>query len=178
MKAVVKAGPVYGAVLKEVPVPEPGRGEVLVQIKAASICGTDHHIYIWNEWSQNRIKPPRVMGHEFAGEVVEVGPEVTTTKPGDYVSAETHIVCDGCVQCMLGEKHVCQNTKILGVDTDGCFAARLKHLAQRPGDSAGYRVYPGTAGKRGSHGHVGGDPRQDLRGIWLRAYRAYVCRRG
>ncbi|HHW26735.1 MAG TPA: L-threonine 3-dehydrogenase [Firmicutes bacterium] len=122
MKAVVKAGPVYGAVLKDVPVPTPGRGEVLVKIKAASICGTDHHIYIWNEWSQNRIKPPRIMGHEFAGEVVELGPEVTTVKPGAYVSAETHIVCDGCVQCLLGEKHVCQNTKILGVDTDGCFA--------------------------------------------------------
>ncbi len=122
MKAVVKAGPVYGAVLKEVPVPAPGRGEVLVKVKATSICGTDHHIYIWNEWSQNRIKPPRTMGHEFAGEVVEVGPEVFTAKPGDYVSAETHVVCDSCVQCMLGEKHVCQNTKILGVDTDGCFA--------------------------------------------------------
>lgn len=122
MKAVVKAGPVYGAVLKDVPVPTPGRGEVLVKIKAASICGTDHHIYIWNEWSQNRIKPPRIMGHEFAGEVVELGPEVTTVKPGAYVSAETHIVCDGCAQCLLGEKHVCQNTKILGVDTDGCFA--------------------------------------------------------
>lgn len=122
MKAVMKAGLVYGAVLKDVPIPAPGRGEALVKIKASSICGTDHHIYIWNEWSQNRIKPPRIMGHEFAGEVVEVGPEVTSTKPGDYVSAETHVVCDSCVQCMLGEKHVCQNTEILGVDTDGCFA--------------------------------------------------------
>lgn len=122
MRAVLKKDPVPGAVLADVPVPNPGLGEVLVKIQATSICGTDHHIYIWNEWSQNRIKPPKIMGHEFAGEVVELGPGVTRAKVGDYVSAETHVVCGRCVQCMLGEKHVCQNTKILGVDTDGVFA--------------------------------------------------------
>lgn len=122
MKAVLKREPAPGAVLTDVPVPKPGQGEVLVKVKATSICGTDHHIYMWNEWSQNRIKPPRIMGHEFAGEVVELGPGVSRTKVGDYVSAETHVVCGRCVQCMLGEKHVCQNTKILGVDTDGVFA--------------------------------------------------------
>ena len=72
MRAVLKKDPAPGAVLVDVPVPKPGPGEVLVKIKATSICGTDHHIYIWNEWSQNRIKPPRIMGHEFAGEVVEL----------------------------------------------------------------------------------------------------------
>ncbi len=122
MRAVIKREPAPGAELVDIPVPKPGLGQVLVKIKATSICGTDHHIYIWNEWSQNRIKPPKVMGHEFAGEVVELGNGVVRTKVGDYVSAETHIVCGRCPQCMLGEKHVCQNTKILGVDTDGVFA--------------------------------------------------------
>ncbi|MGI9953070.1 L-threonine 3-dehydrogenase [Moorellaceae bacterium AZ2] len=122
MKAVLKREPVPGASLEDVPVPKPGPSEVLIKVKATSICGTDHHIYIWNEWAQNRIKLPQIMGHEFAGEVVEVGPGVKFAKAGDYVSAETHVVCGHCVQCMLGEKHVCQNTKILGVDRDGAFA--------------------------------------------------------
>ncbi len=122
MKAVMKKDPAYGAILTDVPVPEPGPGQVLVEVEATSICGTDHHIYIWNEWAQNRIKPPKIMGHELAGRVVGAGQGVTSVKIGDYVSAETHIVCGHCLQCMLGEKHVCQNTAILGVDTDGCFA--------------------------------------------------------
>lgn len=122
MKAVLKQDRAPGAVLADVPVPSPGPREVLVKVLATSICGTDHHIYIWNEWSQNRIKPPQIMGHEFAGEVVEVGKQVTSVKPGDYVSAETHFVCGHCTQCMLGEKHVCRDVRILGVDTNGCFA--------------------------------------------------------
>jgi threonine 3-dehydrogenase len=122
LRVVLKKDAAPGAVLVDVPVPRPGPGEVLVKIKATSICGTDHHIYIWNEWSQNRIKPPRIMGHEFAGEVVELGSGCLKAKVGDYVSAETHVVCGLCVQCMLGEKHVCQDTRILGVDTDGVFA--------------------------------------------------------
>ena len=122
MKAVLKKEPAPGAILADVPVPRPGPSEVLVKVKATSICGTDHHIYIWNDWAKNRIKPPQIMGHEFAGEIVEVGPGVTSAKVGDYVSAETHVVCGHCVQCMLGEKHVCQNTRILGVDRDGAFA--------------------------------------------------------
>lgn len=122
MKAVQKIEPAPGAVLVDVPVPTPGPGRVVVKIAATSICGTDQHIYVWNEWAQNRIKPPRIMGHEFAGDVVDVGPGVRTAKVGDYVSAESHVVCGHCVQCMLNEKHVCQNTRILGVDIDGCFA--------------------------------------------------------
>lgn len=122
MKAVLKRDPAPGAALVDVPAPRPRAGEVVVKVKATSICGTDHHVFMWNEWSRNRIKLPRIMGHEFAGEVVELGPGVFRAKVGDYVSAETHIVCGLCVQCMLGEKHVCRNTKILGVDTDGVFA--------------------------------------------------------
>jgi threonine 3-dehydrogenase len=122
VKAVLKGEPAEGAMLAEVPVPKPGPKEVLVKVKATSICGTDHHIYIWNEWAQNRIKPPQIMGHELAGEVVEIGSGVKNAKVGDYVSSETHVVCGHCIQCMLNEKHVCQNTEILGVDRDGCFA--------------------------------------------------------
>lgn len=122
MRAVLKIEPVAGATLLDVPVPVPGPGEVLIKVKTTAICGTDHHIYIWNEWSQNRIQPPQIMGHELAGEIVELGPGVKSAKVGDYVSAESHIVCGQCTQCMLGEKHVCQNTSILGVDRDGCFA--------------------------------------------------------
>jgi len=122
MRAVLKSEPAPGATLMDVPIPVPGPGEVLIKVKTTAICGTDHHIYIWNEWSQNRIKPPQIMGHELAGEIVELGPGVKNAKVGDYVSAESHIICGHCVQCMLGEKHVCQNTSILGVDRDGCFA--------------------------------------------------------
>ncbi|MEW6545770.1 MAG: L-threonine 3-dehydrogenase [Bacillota bacterium] len=122
MKAVVKAGPGPGAELREVEVPRPGPGEVLVKVKAASICGTDYHIYRWDPWSAGRVRPPLVLGHEFCGEVVELGPGVDTLAVGDYVSAESHVVCGSCYQCRTGQAHVCQNTKILGVDRDGCFA--------------------------------------------------------
>ncbi|RLE53956.1 MAG: L-threonine 3-dehydrogenase [Candidatus Methanomethylicota archaeon] len=122
MWAVVKKSPEYGADLVKVPVPKPGSGEILAKVKATSICGTDVHIYEWNEWAQSRIKLPRIMGHEFAGEVLEVGKDVNELKVGDYISAETHVVCGKCYQCRIGMFHVCQNTKILGVDTDGAFA--------------------------------------------------------
>src|SRR2546421_11484583 len=94
----------------------------MVKPIAASICGTDYHIYSWDAWSAGRIKPPRIMGHEFAGAVVEVGSDVTHLKVGDYVSGESHWVCGLCYQCRNGQKHVCKNTRILGVDVDGCFA--------------------------------------------------------
>lgn len=122
MKAVMKktAGP--GAELVMVDIPTIGPDEVLVKVLATSICGTDHHIYNWNEWAQNRIKPPKIMGHEFCGEVIEIGGNVTSVKVGDMVSAETHIVCGKCPLCLTGKGHVCQNTRILGVDTHGAFA--------------------------------------------------------
>jgi threonine 3-dehydrogenase len=124
MRAVVKAAPGRGAELREVPRPEPGPGQALVKVLAASICGTDHHIYDWNKWAEGRIGPriPQIMGHEFCGEVVEVGEGVSRVCEGDYVSAETHIVCHTCTPCRRNQYHVCFNTRILGVDVDGAFA--------------------------------------------------------
>jgi threonine 3-dehydrogenase len=122
MKAVVKAEATPGARLMIVDVPEVGPGEVLVKVKATSICGTDVHIYQWDPWARSRIKPPMVFGHEFAGEVVELGEGVTTLKSGDYVSAETHIVCGACSQCRTGQAHICENVSIIGVDRPGSFA--------------------------------------------------------
>src|SRR5215470_16003015 len=123
MKAIVKteAGP--GAQICDVPEPQITRpDQVKVRTLATSICGTDYHIYSWDRWSAGRVKPPRIMGHEFAGEIVEVGDEVERLKVGDYVSGESHWTCGHCRQCLLNERHVCANTKILGVDVDGCFA--------------------------------------------------------
>ena len=111
-----------GAELVTVDIPKVKPDEVLVKVKATSICGTDAHIYNWDEWSQSRIKPPMIFGHEFAGEVVQVGDLVKRIKVGDHISAETHIPCGHCFQCLTGKQHICQNLKILGVDTDGCFA--------------------------------------------------------
>ncbi|MCX8169416.1 MAG: L-threonine 3-dehydrogenase [Candidatus Methanomethylicia archaeon] len=122
MYAIVKDRSAYGVSLKKVPVPKPSFGEVLIKVKIASICGTDVHIYNWDSWAQSRIKIPRIIGHEFAGEIVEIGSGVKNLEIGDYVSAETHIYCNQCFQCRTGMKHVCQNTKILGVDVDGAFA--------------------------------------------------------
>lgn len=123
MKAVVKTERKSGAVFSELPIPKPGPNEVLVKIKATSICGTDVHIYTWDPWAQNRIKSlPQIMGHEFSGEVLEVGKNVQKIKPGDTISAETHIPCGHCIQCLTGQMHICSNLNILGVDIDGCFA--------------------------------------------------------
>ena len=123
MFAVVKTERKPGAEIKNVSIPKIGKNEVLVKVKACSICGTDFHIWEWNEWAKSRIKKgPLIFGHEFAGEIVEVGEDVTTVSVGDMVSAETHIVCGMCYQCRTDRMHVCQNMKILGVDTDGVFA--------------------------------------------------------
>ena len=95
---------------------------MLVKVKVASICGTDLHIYEWDRWAQSRIHPPLIPGHEFCGEVVAFGDEVTSVKEGDFVSAEMHVACGKCLQCRTGEAHICQNVKIIGVDADGAFA--------------------------------------------------------
>ena len=108
--------------LEVLPDPKPARNEVLIQIKSSGVCGTDIHIYNWDPWSQNRIKPPMIFGHEFSGEVVEIGTQVEHIKVGDHVSAETHIPCGGCFQCRTGQMHICKDVEILGVDRDGCFA--------------------------------------------------------
>jgi len=123
MKAVVKKRPEPGAEITTVNEPKIRDNEVLVRMKAASICGTDVHIWEWNEWARNRIKKiPLIFGHEFAGEVVEVGKDVTNVQKGDMVSAETHIADGTCYQCRTDRMHVCQNMQILGVDRDGVFA--------------------------------------------------------
>ena len=122
MKALVKrqAGP--GFTLEDVPEPRIRDDEVLIRVKRAGVCGTDVHIYEWDDWAKGRIKPPIVVGHEFAGEVVEVGRLVTDVRSGDRVTAEGHIVDGRCLLCRTGNAHVCPYTKIIGVDRDGCFA--------------------------------------------------------
>jgi threonine 3-dehydrogenase len=122
MLAVVKPKAAPGAEIREVKVPGFGATDVLVKVKVASICGTDLHIYEWDRWAQNRIHPPLIPGHEFCGEVAAYGDEVTSVREGDFVSAEMHVACGKCLQCRTGEAHICQNVKIIGVDTDGAFA--------------------------------------------------------
>jgi threonine 3-dehydrogenase len=122
MLAVVKPEAAPGADVRQVKIPAYGRTDVLVKVKVASICGTDLHIYEWDRWAQGRIHPPLVPGHEFCGEVVAYGDEVTSVKEGDFVSAEMHVACGKCLQCRIGEAHICQNVKIIGVDADGAFA--------------------------------------------------------
>jgi threonine 3-dehydrogenase len=122
MLAVVKPEAAPGAEIREVKIPGYGRNDVLVKVKVASICGTDLHIYEWDRWAQGRIHPPLIPGHEFCGEVVAFGDEVTSVKKGDFVSAEMHVACGKCLQCRTGEAHICQNVKIIGVDADGAFA--------------------------------------------------------
>jgi threonine 3-dehydrogenase len=128
MKAIVKARPEEGGLeLRDLPVPEPGPGEALVKMKTVAICGTDLHIYNWDAWSQGRVKLPCTLGHEFAGEVVSVGPNTKHVKVGDYVSGEGHLVCGFCRQCRTGEGHVCEDWKGLGYDMDGCFTEYLAY---------------------------------------------------
>lgn len=126
MRAIVKPWPQPGAELQQVAVPEPGPHDVLVKVQAASVCGTDLHIYRWNRWAQRRLHPPLVFGHEFCGVVEEIGSEVASCKKGDFVSAEMHVACGRCFQCRTGQSHICQNVRIIGVDMDGCFAEYVK----------------------------------------------------
>src|SRR5712691_6033613 len=122
MRAIRKVEPKPGLRVEEVPVPQPGEDEVLVQVEAASVCGTDLHIHHWDEWSQQRILPPLTLGHEFAGTVVAAGKNVRHVAEGDYVSAESHVTCGMCFHCRTGQAHMCEQTRILGVDRNGAFA--------------------------------------------------------
>ena len=122
MTAVLKPLPAPGLEVTRVPVPGLGPRDVLVKVKAASICGTDLHIVSWDKWAQGRIRPPLVFGHEFCGEVVEAGAAVTQTEVGAYVSVEGHIADGTCYQCRTGNAHICENVQIVGVDRPGCFA--------------------------------------------------------
>ena len=122
MHSIVKEGRRPGASYKDWPVPKPGLRDILVEVQATSICGTDMHIYDWHESIRDKVKPPLVMGHEFAGRIVEAGKEVSDLREGDIVSGETHIFCGKCFQCRTGNAHICERMKLRGVDTDGCFA--------------------------------------------------------
>jgi threonine 3-dehydrogenase len=122
MKAVVKAASGPGAEIREVPVPMCGPGELLLQVLRAGVCGTDLHIYTWDRWSQDRVRPPVTLGHEFVGAIVALGRGVTGFAVGDQVACESHIVCGLCVACRTGNAHVCEKTRILGVDVNGGFA--------------------------------------------------------
>src|SRR5579871_3131512 len=126
MLAVVKPEPKPGTEIRDVAIPKIGPTDVLVKVKVASICGTDLHIYNWDPWAQHRIHPPLIPGHEFCGEVVAFGNEVTSVKEGDFVSAEMHVACGKCLQCRTGEAHICQFVKIIGVDADGAFAEYVR----------------------------------------------------
>jgi threonine 3-dehydrogenase len=122
MRAIVKPRPGPGLEMTTAPVPKIGPREVLVKVRATSICGTDVHIYKWDAWAAGRIKPPLIIGHEFCGDVVEVGSAVRSIKVGDYVSADSHRFDGTCPVCRRGQPHICANLEIFGVDTNGCFA--------------------------------------------------------
>ena len=125
MRAIVKARPEPGLWLEEVPVPEPGINDVLIRIHKTAICGTDVHIYTWNDWARRTIHTPLVIGHEFAGTVAAVGSNVRSFKPGDVVSGEGHLVCGLCRNCLAGRRHLCAHTAGVGVNRPGAFAEYL-----------------------------------------------------
>ena len=141
MKALVKLRPEKGIWMENVPVPEIGINDVLIKIKKTAICGTDLHIYKWDDWSQKTIKIPMTIGHEYVGVIVDKGAGVKNVKIGDRVTGEGHIACGHCRNCRRGKLHVCENTIGVGVNRDGAFAEYLSlpesnvvHLDERISD--------------------------------------------
>ena len=122
MRALVKSRPAPGLWLEDVPIPKPGINDVLIKVLLTGICGTDLHIYEWNQWAQAAIRTPLVIGHEFVGEVVEVGSNVSDHQPGEIVGGEGHVVCGRCRNCLAGRRHLCANSRGLGVQRPGAFA--------------------------------------------------------
>jgi len=125
MRALLKTAPGPGMEVRDVPRPVCGPSDALIRVHHAGVCGTDLHIWEWDAWASGRLKPPVVIGHEFAGEIVELGVEARTEgllALGDLVTAEGHIVCGHCLPCRTGDAHVCRRTRIIGVDRDGAFA--------------------------------------------------------
>ncbi|MBK8005288.1 MAG: L-threonine 3-dehydrogenase [Gemmatimonadetes bacterium] len=125
MRALVKVSAGPGMEVREVPIPSCGPSDALIKVHYAGVCGTDLHIWEWDAWAAGRLKPPVTIGHEFAGEIVELGPEAKAEgllAIGDLVTAEGHIVCGHCLPCRTGDAHVCRRTRIIGVDRDGAFA--------------------------------------------------------
>jgi threonine 3-dehydrogenase len=122
MKALVKSQAAKGLWLEDIPEPEIGINDVLIRVRYAGICGTDVHIYQWDDWAQKTIHVPMAIGHEFVGEVVRIGSNVNDFFPGDIVSGEGHVVCGRCRNCMAGRRHLCANTQGVGVNRAGAFA--------------------------------------------------------
>ena len=125
MRAVVKETPAEGWALRDVEVPACGPNDALIRVHHAGVCGTDLHIWEWDRWARARLRPPVIVGHEFAGEIAELGAEARAgglLAVGDLVTAEGHIVCGHCLQCRTGNAHLCQRTQIIGVDRNGAFA--------------------------------------------------------
>jgi threonine 3-dehydrogenase len=125
MRALAKTRPGPGLELVERPTPTPGTGEVLLRVEAASICGTDHHLFTWDEWAAENLEPPRVLGHELAGTVIGTGAGVTRVREGDLVGVESHLFDWTCAQCRRGDMHLCRNLRVIGVHTDGGFAGQV-----------------------------------------------------
>ncbi len=122
MLAVVKEKAEPGVAVKQIPIPQPSEGELLIKVKAASICGTDIGIYDWSPWAAEHITPPIVIGHEVLGEVVEINGESDKVKVGDLISSETHIFCNECYQCKNNRRHICENMQLFGIGRNGGFA--------------------------------------------------------
>jgi threonine 3-dehydrogenase len=125
MKALVKSKTEPGLWLEDAPMPEIGLNDVLIKVDRTGICGTDVHIYKWDAWAQRTIPAPMVVGHEFVGEIVRVGSNVKDFFPGDVVSGEGHVVCGRCRNCLAGRRHLCADTKGVGVNRPGAFAEYL-----------------------------------------------------
>ena len=122
MRAVVKEKKAPGVVIKNIPIPKPASGELLVKVRAASICGTDISIYDWTPWAEGHITPPIVIGHEVVGEVIDINGVAGTIRKGDLVSSETHIFCNACYQCRINNRHICENMELFGIGRNGGFA--------------------------------------------------------
>jgi len=125
MRALVKSRPDPGLWLESVPVPRVGTNEVLIRVHKTGICGTDVHTVVWDDWAARNIRTPRIIGHEFAGEIVEIGPGVTGYKVGDRVTAEGHVTCGICRNCRAGKMHLCHRAVGIGGGRDGAFAEYL-----------------------------------------------------
>jgi len=139
MRALVKRTASPGFELCTVPVPRPGPGDVLVKVHAVGICGTDLHIDEWDAWAASHVRPPRVIGHEFCGTVVEAAPEVHDVAVGDFIAGECHVNCGRCHLCRRGDGHICETLQIIGVDRDGAFADYVVMPARNA-----WKMWPGV----------------------------------
>ncbi|MBI4277121.1 MAG: L-threonine 3-dehydrogenase [Armatimonadetes bacterium] len=126
MRALAKVRDAPGLALATVPVPTAGPGEIVIKVEATGICGTDLHIFNWDPWARGRVHPPRVLGHEFCGTVVEAGPGVRVPQVGEFVVGECHLACGHCHLCLGGQPHICESLEIIGVDRDGAFAGCVR----------------------------------------------------